>query len=220
MKSLVACSATFSGSVTRLGASVRNRPGCGKSITSGGLPPWSNTGAWTSNWSVPWKSIVTPVHSASGAQKSVKRWMASGSFSLLRTGERTLTVLPSCCWSHGISLPSMLSSPPAAPTGVGARRRSRRRAPVSAVRLGPGGRRRGVGGTAVVVVEPQATRTRDAMAPSATTRLPYLMLKLPLQEHGSEQLRPTRSAGPPPSVRLRLLVEMHVESNGRFRAKP
>ena len=72
----------------RLGASVRNRPGCGKSITSGGLPPWINTGAWTSNWSVPWKSIVTPVHSTSGSQKSVKIWMASGSFSLLRTGER------------------------------------------------------------------------------------------------------------------------------------
>ena len=87
MKSFLTCSATSSGKSLRLAASVRIRPGCGKSMTSGGLPPWSSTGAWTSNWSVPWKSILTPVQSASGFQKSVKIWMALGSFSLLRTGE-------------------------------------------------------------------------------------------------------------------------------------
>ena len=43
MKSAV-CAATLSGSVIRLGASVLSRPGCGKSITSGGLPPCEQDG--------------------------------------------------------------------------------------------------------------------------------------------------------------------------------
>ena len=221
----------------RLGASVRNRPGCGKSITSGGLPPWISTGAWTSNWSVPWKSIVTPVHSTSGSHQLVKRPMASGSFSLLRTGERTVTVLPSCCWSHGISVPSSDSAAAGAVGGLGAVGRFRAVGRFGAVgRLGPGGRlglrwRLGPGGCfgprrlrgdgarpSSSSSSPQATSTNDVMAASAATRLPYLMLELPREWHAPGRMSAPaswRRTGPSTlAMRLEMMWNRMEDSEG------
>jgi hypothetical protein len=142
---------------------------------------------------------LTPVQSASGFQKSVKIWIALASFSLLRTGERTLTVLPAYCCSHLISPPRRLS--PAAALVPGAE------LPVALVALvAPGA---AVSGALVpLLLLPQATRTRDVIAAKAATRLPYLMLKLPPQKHPPSALASAVPAGATPNADIGLRLEM------------
>src|SRR4051794_9401261 len=197
MNSLLASWARSAGNVFRLGANVRSSPGWGKSITSGGLPPWISTGAWTSNWSVPWKSILTPVHSLSGFQKSVKIWMAFGSLALLRTGDRRLTVFPAYYCLQAIFPSSKLSPTPVLPVAPAAAVVALPAAvvalPAAVVAL-----------AAVVSLDflsslPHAAATRssdDAIAIDAT-RLLDLMLVIPLCEPvpGGSAARSSRRPG-------------------------
>ncbi|MEP6661081.1 MAG: hypothetical protein ABJD24_14285, partial [Acidimicrobiales bacterium] len=55
---------------------------------------------------------------------------------------------------------------------------------------------------------PQATRTKDVIAAKAATRLPYLMLKLPLQKHPPSALASAVPAGATPHAGVCLRLEM------------
>ena len=204
------------GQCDEVGRQRAQRPGCGKSIMSGGLPPWISTGAWTSNWSVPWKSILAPVHSANGFQKSVKSWTASGSLlAVADRREHADAVLPAYCCSHLISPLTRLS--PAAPPAVPAEHPAG--ALVSAATPRSSGRR-GISGPAVVGTTGHQDQGRDG--PECCDAFAVSHLETPPSEAPAERVGTRWLQLVPPRRLAAACVTFGngVESHGRFRALP